>query len=89
MEMVPIEGTARIHAHMAIKRNVLGIREIDCSEGLNTEEYNQVDPNILNCFPRRQYPVDLFQWKEKIRVLSPVYRRSREVGRDQRKQSVN
>ncbi|WP_319469859.1 HD domain-containing phosphohydrolase [uncultured Pseudodesulfovibrio sp.] len=71
---------------MAIKRNVLGIREIDCSEGLNTEEYNQVDPNILNCFPRRQYPVDLFQWKEKIRVLSPVYRRSREVGREQRKQ---
>lgn len=70
---------------MAIKHNVLGVREIDCSSGLNTEEYNQIDANILDCFPRSKYPVDLFHWREDIRVLSPVYRAGREVGRDQRK----
>lgn len=64
---------------MSVKQNVLGIREIDCSEGLNTEEYNQIDPEILDCFPRRSYPVDLYHWKEHIRVLSPIYRAERNV----------
>lgn len=58
---------------MTIKENVLGVREIDCSEGISTEEYNQIDPHILACFPSRAYPVNLFHWKEEIRVLSPIY----------------
>jgi len=66
---------------MAIKENVLGIKEIDCSNGLNTEDYNQIDPGILDCFPRTKYPVNLFHWKENIRVLSPVYRAGREIDR--------
>jgi HD-GYP domain-containing protein (c-di-GMP phosphodiesterase class II) len=66
---------------MAIKENVLGVKEIDCSDGLNTEDYNQIDPGILDCFPRAEYPVNLFHWKENIRVLSPVYRTGREVDR--------
>lgn len=58
---------------MAIKENMLGVKEVDCSDGISTEDYNQIDPNILDCFPRQQYPVNLFHWKEDIRVLSPVY----------------
>lgn len=69
---------------MAIKENVLGVKEIDCSDGINTEDYNQIDPEILACFPRTKYPVNLFHWKEKIRVLSPVYVAGREVNRHQR-----
>ena len=69
---------------MAIKENVLGVKEIDCSDGINTEDYNQIDPGILDCFPRTKYPVDLFHWKEKIRVLSPVYHVGREINRHQR-----
>lgn len=66
---------------MAIKENVLGVREIDCSDGINTEDYNQIDPNILDCFPRHNYPVNLFHWKENIQVLSPIYVAEREVDR--------
>lgn len=66
---------------MAKRRNVLGIKGIECGDGPNTEEYNQIDPNILDCFPRVSFPVDLFHWREDIRVLSPVYRAGREVDR--------
>lgn len=66
---------------MAIKENVLGVKEIDCSNGLSTEDYNQIDPGILDCFPRAKYPVNLYHWKEKIRVLSPVYVAGRQVDR--------
>lgn len=66
---------------MEIKENVLGIKEIDCSDGINTEEYNQIDPNILDCFPSKKYPVNLFHWKEDIRVLSPIYTAGRDVDR--------
>lgn len=69
---------------MAIKENVLGVKEIDCSNGINTEDYNQIDPGILDCFPRTKYPVNLFHWKEKICVLSPVYHAGREIDRHQR-----
>ncbi len=66
---------------MEIKENVLGVKEIDCSDGINTEDYSQIDPGILDCFPRSEYPVDLFCWKEDIRTLSPVYRLGRQVDR--------
>jgi len=66
---------------MATKENVLGVKEIDCAEGISTEDYNQIDPNILDCFSRQEYPVNLFHWKEDIRVLSPVYIIGRDVDR--------
>ncbi|NDV18960.1 HD domain-containing protein [Pseudodesulfovibrio sp. JC047] len=66
---------------MALKENVLGVMEVDCSEGISTEEYNQIDPEILDCFPYQEYPVNLFHWKEDIRVLSPVYVVGRSVDR--------
>lgn len=58
---------------MALVENVLGVMEIDCSNGIKTEDYNQIDPHILDCFPRTEFPVNLFQWKEDIHVLSPIY----------------
>jgi hypothetical protein len=67
--------------NMATKRNVLGIEKIECSDGPNIEEYNQIDPCILECFPRTRYPVDLFHWREDIQALTPVYRSGREVDR--------
>ncbi len=58
---------------MALVENVLGVIGIDCSDGIKTEDYNQIDPHVLDCFPRRKFPVNLFHWKQDIRVLSPIY----------------
>lgn len=44
------------------------------SDEINIEEYNQVDPESFDCFPRRELPLDLYQYKEEINVLVPLYR---------------
>ncbi|QJB56080.1 HD domain-containing phosphohydrolase [Pseudodesulfovibrio sp. zrk46] len=49
--------------------------------GSSTEDYNQIDPHILACFPRSRFTVDLYHYKEKIRTLSPVYAAGNEVSR--------
>lgn len=66
---------------MTTQHNLLGTVTIERGEGPNTEEYNQIDPGILDCFPPDRYPVDLFHWREDIQTLSPVYRAGREVDR--------
>ncbi|WP_285907525.1 HD-GYP domain-containing protein [Pseudodesulfovibrio pelocollis] len=67
---------------MAIQRDILGIGgRIETGEGPNVEEYNQIDPHILACFPPDRYPVDLYRWREDIQSLSPVYRVGRQVDR--------
>lgn len=52
--------------------------------GPNTEDYNQIDPHILDCFPRAQYSVDLYHYKEAIRTLSPIYVAGNEVSNSMR-----
>ncbi|MUM77638.1 HD domain-containing protein [Pseudodesulfovibrio sp. F-1] len=67
---------------MAIQRDILGIgRRPETDEGPNVEEYNQIDPHILACFPPDRYPVDLYRWREDIQTLRPVYRAGCEVDR--------
>ncbi len=44
------------------------------SEELSIEEFNQIDPESFDCFPRRKLPLDLFHFKEEINVLVPLYR---------------
>lgn len=50
-----------------------------CPDEPNTEEYNQVDPCTLDCFPDHSYPVDLYRWRESAGTLSPIYRCGAEV----------
>jgi HD-GYP domain len=67
--------------NMASKQNVLGIGKTESGDGPNIEEYNQIDPCILECFPKTRFPVDLYHWREEIQTLTPVYRAGREVDR--------
>jgi len=66
---------------MAGNENVLGLMSMECKDGFNTEDYNQIEPGILDCFPPTKYPVNLFHWREDIAALSPVYVAGREVDR--------
>lgn len=42
-------------------------------EGVNVEEYYQANPEILATFPKVKLPVDLYQYKEEIATLVPIY----------------
>ncbi|WP_187170507.1 HD-GYP domain-containing protein [Salidesulfovibrio onnuriiensis] len=55
-------------------------------EQLNIEEFNQVDPGPLECFPKRALPLDLFHYKEEINVLVPLYKAGRELKATERKE---
>lgn len=55
-----------------------------CPGGPNTEDYNQIDPAILECFPRSQYTVDLYHYKEGICTLSPIYMAGNEISNSMR-----
>lgn len=43
------------------------------------ENFNQVDPETLDCFPQDRYPVDLYEWREKPGMLVRVYKAGDEL----------
>lgn len=53
-------------------------------EKLDTEDYNQIDPNVMDCFPPTRIPVDLFHWQEEQAFLKHVYKRNRKLEPGQR-----
>ncbi len=55
-------------------------------ELLNIEEFNQIDPEQFDCFPKRSLPLDLFHYKEEINVLVPLYRRGNDLKAIERKE---
>lgn len=46
---------------------------------LSTEDYNQIDPGVLDCFPPSRFPVDLYQFKEGAGMLTQIYQAGDEV----------
>jgi len=64
---------------MATKKNVLGVTEADHSDGVSTEDYNQIDPGILDCFPPTKFPVNLFHLREQVGMLTQIYTAGKEV----------
>lgn len=55
-------------------------------EQLNIEEFNQIDPNPFDCFPKRMLPIDLFHYKEEIDVLVPLLKAGNKFGAVERKE---
>lgn len=51
--------------------------ELPASESI--EDFNQIDPGTLACFPQDRYPVDLYEWKEKPGILVHVYKCGQEL----------
>lgn len=45
----------------------------------STEDYNQIDPGVLDTFPPARFPVDLYQFKEQAGMLTRIYLAGDEV----------
>lgn len=60
-------------------------QENDDQELLNIEEYNQIDPEPFDCFPKRVLPLDLFEFKEDINILVPLLPAGKKFGNVERK----
>lgn len=45
-------------------------------ERLDTEDFNQIDPEILDCFPQSRTPVDLYHWQEAHGMLKQIHKRN-------------
>ncbi|MDK2957405.1 MAG: hypothetical protein PWQ57_2903 [Desulfovibrionales bacterium] len=48
-------------------------QRVEVPDGVN-EEYYQISPEILDCFPKYVFPIDLYRLKEDIASLVPVYK---------------
>lgn len=60
------------------QQNEIPLDEVD------TEDFNQIDPNILDCFPKYKIPVDLYHWRDDLAFLKHVYKRNRNLDKSQR-----
>ena len=65
---------------MTTEHNASDVATPDVHDDASTEDYNQIDPGILDCFPPTRYPVDLFHLREETGTLSVIYRAGEEVG---------
>lgn len=60
-------------------QNDTGKNTADTPEQLDTEDFNQIDPNVLDCFPESRIPVDLYHWQESSGMLKHVYKRGSDL----------
>lgn len=51
---------------------------MDVPDSIN-EEYYQVSPEILDCFPKYRFPLDLYRYKDDIATLIPYYKAQERV----------
>ncbi|CCH49558.1 HD-GYP domain-containing protein [Pseudodesulfovibrio piezophilus] len=66
-----------------VENNTKSSRDND-PDNLSTEDYNQIDPHILECFPPVRYPVDLYEFRESAGLLSRIYTAGEDVSGAQR-----
>ncbi len=48
-----------------------------------TEEYYQINPDILTSFPKYRPPIDLFEFKEDVAQLAPFFRKGQRLRNEQ------
>ena len=51
---------------------------MDVPDSIN-EEYYQISPEILDCFPKYRFPLDLYRFKDDIATLTPYYKAQERV----------
>lgn len=52
------------------------------------EEYYQVSPEILDCFPKFRLPLNLYQYSEKIAQLAPFYTAETRLHQEQQREML-
>lgn len=55
-------------------------------EDASTEDFNQIEPDILDCFPQDRIPVDLFLFREDTGMLKRVHKAGDGINKEKRKQ---